>query len=215
MNTPTRIIIADDYHCVREGVEGYISRLPQFMIVATVASFAELLYELEAQRVDVIVLDLEGMGAPPLGMIARLRMHYPYIKIVVYADRFMDIELLLEAGVHGYIHKWESMEQISTAIRTIIAGREYLSPRTQELLAVTTREAVRHNLTPRELSILQCLAAGLGTKEIAERYDRNIKTIQNQINFLLKKKNCSSRSELIVWYHHTIQPLAQERERVA
>nr|MCU0492382.1 response regulator transcription factor [Chloroflexaceae bacterium] len=165
--TPIRVLVADDHPVVIDGIVTNLSTYPQITLVAVALQAAEVYDQLTKHAVDVLVLDLHGMGEAPLVLIDRLRRKYPKVAIVVFSSSVAMAPEVLDAGVRGYLLKDERMAYLYDAIVAVYQGMTFRSPLVQAYLDQHTEVRQQHRLTPKELEVLKFLALGEGTEAIA------------------------------------------------
>jgi len=204
----TRILLADDHQIVREGLHSLLAQHDDMEVVGEARdgrSAVEMAKELSP---DVVIMDV---GMPHLNGIEATRQilnREPGAKVValsMHADRRFMGEML-KAGAKGYLLKDGAFEELATAIRSVIADKVYLSPRIAD---VVVDDYVRRTpgtnggdssafakLTPREREVLQLMAEGRATKEIAMDLKVSIKTVETHRRQIMEKLNIHSVAEL-------------------
>jgi len=198
-----RILLADDHRLMREGLRSLLEREPDMQVVAEAhdgRSALKLTGELAPSVVvmDVAMPDLNGAEAT-----RRLCRQYPGVRVValsMHADR-RHVAHMLDAGASAYVLKDCAFEELATAIRTAADGHVYLSPRAA---GVVVRNFVRGGgaspgvgrLTPREREVLQLLAEGNSTKQIALTLGVSVKTVETHRRNVMRKLGVRSVAEL-------------------
>ena len=124
---PLRIMLADDHPVILDGIRGQLMGLSDMVVVATAASFAEVLDRLTQESSDVLVLDLGNMGGSPLRLLGRLARDYPALKVVIFSTTIDLAPELLAAGASGYVAKEDRRGELVQAIRAVAAGAIYTS----------------------------------------------------------------------------------------
>jgi two-component system, NarL family, invasion response regulator UvrY len=200
MSEPIRVMIADDHHIVREGLQATLRSSPQVQIVGVATTFAEVREQLASIPTDVLVLDLGGMGDAPLTLVSYVLRAYPHVAIVVFSSSVNLAPELVQAGVAGYVVKEDLLDHLVTAIHTAAAGKHYLSPAVAEYVMKATNQRMHHHLTPRELTVIALVAQGLNTLEIAQQLGIEPRGVQNHVSNCLQKTGCRQRLELVPWY---------------
>jgi len=203
--SPIRILLADDHQMFREGLRALFAKAPEMQVVAETADGREAARLALELRPDVVVMDV---AMPELnGMEATRRIHgaEPEIRVValsIHSDRRFVLEML-KAGASGYLLKDAAFEELILAVRTVAEGRCYLSSEitgvvVEKLVSGTPPElpTAAEALSGREREILQLLAEGFGTKEIAERLHISVKTVATHRHHIMQKTRVRSVAEL-------------------
>ena len=208
----TRILLADDHQIVREGLRSLLEQHPDMEVIGE-ANDGRLAVEMAQQlSPDVVVMDV---GMPHLNGIEATRQitsrgsHVRVVALSMHADRRFMTEML-KAGAKGYLLKDGAFEELATAIRAVVGDQVYLSPRIAD---VVVDDYVRRSsgagsggggenagafarLTPREREVLQLMAEGRATKEIAADLKVSIKTIETHRRQIMEKLDIHSVAEL-------------------
>ncbi len=200
MGASIKVLIADDHAIVRDGLRGIIASNPDLEIVGMVTSFEGVLAQLKLTSVDVLILDLGGMGGAPLTFVTRLQREYSRLNIVVFSSSVDLAPELLQAGICGYVVKEELSLQLIQAIQAAAAGQQFLSPLVTEYMARAEARNHKNTLTPQELNVLKHLSHGLGTPEIAEHLEIDPRVVYNYLSTLRRKTGCTERTQLAEWY---------------
>lgn len=208
MAPPIRILLVDDHSGLREPLAIMLGLQPDLEVVAQAASIAEA-RPLFASA-DLAVIDLGLPDGSGVDLIRELRAANPKIVIVVFSadtDR-STIAAAISAGAVGVVHKAASTDVLIDAIRRAAAGEQLLSHADLlEMIRLTshqqqTDERARHSLerlTPRELTILQQLAAGHSDREIADELTVSIATVRTHMANILEKFGAESRLQALVF----------------
>lgn len=200
-----RIIIADDHKIVREGLRALIEKKASMEIVAeagdgrtAVRLSKELLPDVVVM--DVAMPDLNGIEATRQ-IVAKSR-EVKVLALSMHSDRRFVVEMF-KAGTAGYLLKDCAFEEMETAIRTVAAKRLYLSPKLTDLMMKDyvllfpgSEISGLAILTPREREVLQLLAEGKKTTEIASILKVSIKTIETHRNRIMERLGTRSIAEL-------------------
>jgi DNA-binding NarL/FixJ family response regulator len=201
----TRIVLADDHRIVREGLRSLISSLPGAEVIAE-AENGRMTVELTRKlSPDVVVMDI---GMPDLNGIEATRQiiaEFPSVKVIglsMHADVRYVAEML-RAGASGYLLKDSAFEELAQALQTVIAGHSFLSPAVSETVVkdyvrcLAAESPIALNvLTSREKEVLQLLAEGHSTKEIATRLQVSAKTADSHRQQVMNKLGLRSVAEL-------------------
>jgi len=187
-----RVLLADDHAIVREGLKALLSREPDLQVVAEAGDGREALRLAREIQPDVATLDL---SMPLLNGLEAARQMASWdrgprpILLTMHADDQYVLEAL-RAGVRGYVLKRQAAADLVRAIREVAGGAVYLSPG----ISASVVEAIRspaappgESLTPREREVLQLVAEGKTTKEIANILGVSIKTADTHRTRLMQK----------------------------
>jgi DNA-binding NarL/FixJ family response regulator len=194
------VIIADDHPVIHHGIEGILFADRRIAVIGTATSFTALLEELARNPARVVILDLNDMGATPLGMVRTLRERFPQTQLLVFSSSIAMAPELIGAGVRGYVVKEELLAHLPLAIQTVAAGQPYLSPLVQEYQERTSYLLRKVPLLPQEFRVLKFVAEGMKTRVIADNLNIDPRTAQNYITSLYQKTGCETREQLAIWY---------------
>jgi two-component system response regulator NreC len=200
-----KILLADDHRILREGLRSLIDGLPNMEVIGEAANGREALHVAGQQGPDVVIMDVNMPDLNGIEATRLLMKELPTVKVVglsMYSDkRFVDG--LLRAGARGYILKSGAFEELANAVRTVMAGDIYLSPKVTGVVVenyvgiLTTGEpALQAVLTAREREVLQLLAEGRSSKEIASRLHVSEKTVHTHRQNIMEKLDIHSIAEL-------------------
>jgi len=186
-----RVLLADDHQIVREGLRGLLEKAGH-EVVGEAADGREALKLARALLPDIAVLDLSMPSLNGLDAAHEMRRISPEIKTILLTMHTEKGYVLqaLRAGAKGYVLKTQAAEDLIRAIREVSRGEVYLSPG----VAVSVVDAYLQKtdpgadpLTPRERQILQLVAEGKSTKEIARILSISFKTAESHRNRMMKK----------------------------
>lgn len=202
---PIHILVVDDHPVVRHGVRDLLSKDPYLTIVGEAGSAPKALEQIKALQPDVVLLDIKLPGSDGVELTRQVRNLYTEIKIIILTA-YRDEEYLLgalRAGAHGFLLKQASYETLAEAIHKVYAGERLLSPslitRVLEEFETVAREQIvsESDLTTRELEILNHLAAGDSTQEMADALHWSEATVNRCIHDILSKLNVSNRAHAV------------------
>jgi len=165
-----RIVIVDDHRMVAEGMRAILTR--HFEVVGVADSGAALRELLRTREADCVLVDLTMPRTNGLELIPEIRASHPGMRILVvtmHLDRGL-ADASLDAGAHGFVPKDSPPDELVTAIRAVLAGRTFVSPRVPtatDRVALRATHSAAACLTPRQQQILHLLADGRSTDEIA------------------------------------------------
>jgi DNA-binding NarL/FixJ family response regulator len=199
-----RVLLVDDHPLVRRGLAEVISREPDMETCGEAADVAEAISEVERSKPDIVVVDLTLKTGHGLELLERLKAHVPNLKTLVSSmhDETLFAERVLRAGARGYVTKQEPPETLVRAIRQVLRGELYLSPRmTSRLLnrvvvGASTQEDPVQNLSNREVEVYEMIGQGLTIQQIASRLHLSPKTVETHREKIKQKLNVKSSAEL-------------------
>jgi len=194
-----RTLIVDDHTIFREGVSVLLSRDSAIEVVGSARDGLECVETAKKLKPHVVILDVE---LPRLNGVEATRAVLSHSNArVLILSRNSNRRLInkaLQAGAAGYILKNCSLTTLLDAIKAVHAGQKYLGPDVVDIVvseyvasSVATKSEIE-KLTPKERLVLQLLAEGHSTKEIATTTDLSIKTIETHRNNLMKKLSVRS-----------------------
>lgn len=195
-----KVVIADDHPIVRRGVMAVLAQDPRITIAAVVGSIQDLTRTLDAESVDVLILDIKRMGGPVLSLVERLSREQPKLAIIGFSSSVALAPEFLRAGARGYVAKEDVDEHLVVAIHATHGGGIFLSPAAEEYVACCGLAVDQFRLTPSELSVLKLIAGGLETAEIATQLGLSEKTVRNYVRECYLKTGCVNRTQLAAWY---------------
>jgi len=200
-----RMVLADDHALFRQSLKSMLEKYEDFEVVGEAKNGREVVELAEAEKPDVILMDI---GMPDLnGIEATKRIvgknnRCKVIALSMHGDGQF-VSKMLEAGASGYLVKDSIFEDLVNAIRSVIKGKGFLSP---EIANVVIEDYVRKRnsdskssvteLTTREKEVLQLLAEGNTSKQIAITLSISIKTVENHRSQISQKLDIHSIAEL-------------------
>jgi DNA-binding NarL/FixJ family response regulator len=200
------VLVVDDHPIVREGLAGLINSQADLVCTGSAGSIAEAQAALEHKPFDVLLLDLRVGASDGLETIKSFTALFPSVPILVISqfEENTYAERALRAGARGYIMKEQATDELLAAIRHVLSGKLYFSPRfarraIEQMLDV--RSATRDNefgvLSDRELHVFKELGAGKSNRQIATDLHLSIKTIETYREHIKYKLGLAGGAELI------------------
>ena len=198
-----RIIHCDDHKIVRAGIRGIIEDYHDLQFVAEAESGEKLLNLLTTKEVDVVILDISLPGRSGLDIIKQIKASNSGLHILVlsmhpaqqYAIR------MLKSGASGYLFKDSSPDTLIKAIRTVAAGKRYISPEISDILmdemTGSGNTSPHKILSDRELEVMILLGEGKSISEISNTLALSIKTVSTYKTRVLGKMNFQNIAALI------------------
>lgn len=200
-----RIVLADDHKMLRDGLRALISEQNNMDVIGEAASGQEAVQLVEKLAPDVVIIDI-GMpglnGIEATRQIMALASKPKVIGLSMHADRRY-VSQMLSAGASGYVLKDNAFDELVRAIRTVAVGQTYLSPLIAGTVVMELKRksngddgSVFSILTAREREVLQNIAEGVSTKEIAFSFGVSVKTIETHRRQIMEKLDLHSVAEL-------------------
>ncbi|MBI1353461.1 MAG: response regulator [Acidobacteria bacterium] len=198
-----RVLIADDHAMFADGVRRLLEK--DYEVVGFAEDGRQLMEETKRLRPEVVVADISMPSLNGIEAARQLRAADKRLKIILLTmhEDVTFASRAFEAGVSGYLLKHCAADELLTAMREVLNGRTYVTPRIAgDLLQVMQRrdgEAKEVQLTPREREILQLLAEGKTMKEIAAVLDVSTRTVEFHKYNLMEKTGMHTTAELTLY----------------
>ncbi|HKS37449.1 MAG TPA: response regulator transcription factor [Verrucomicrobiae bacterium] len=191
---PIRVLLADDHTLVRAGIRSLAERIPGVQVVGEAANGREALDLIRSQRPDLVVMDITMAGLNGLEAAARVSKEFPAVKIIILSMHANEEYVLqaLRAGAAGYLLKDAATTELDIALQAVARGETYLSPAiSKRVIESFLRQGGNPDplaqLTPRQREILQLIAEGKSTKEIAFTLKLSVKTVETHRAQLMER----------------------------
>jgi DNA-binding NarL/FixJ family response regulator len=208
-----RILVVDDHPLVRDGLIQLIRRQSGLTCCGEADTVLNAQEAVLSEKPDLVILDLRLDKGDGLELIKTFKSQLPALRMLVLSqlDEVLYAERVLKAGAHGYLMKEEAAKEVVNAIRTVLAGQLYVSPKISGLVLrkMIDSSAVRpvngvESLTDRELQIFQMLGAGKSTRRIAAELFLSFKTVETHRENIKAKMGFADATTLIhqatLWY---------------
>ncbi len=191
-----RILIVDDHKVVRMGLKALLSSDPEFEVVGEADDGKAALRETLALKPDVIIMDLMMAGTDGETATREILARVPSSRIIVLTSYTSSdiISRALEAGAAGAVLKTADDAVLTTAIRTVVEGKSYLSPEVSRLMK---HDPPTRHLTPRQGEVLQSLTRGLTNADIARQLGICEARVEEHVNAILNKIGAANRTEAV------------------
>ena len=207
-NRVVRVLLVDDDPTVRLALRQAIGREPRLAVAAEAAGAEDALALVDSATPDVVVVDADMPQVDGLTATLRIRAAHPDLPVIVLGTRSDDdlALLALRAGATGFLGKDVPPEAIARAVCSVGHGEAAVSRRltrrlVDELRCLSRRRRgmrpVESRLTPREWQVLDLLAQGASTDDIADRLVLSLDTVRSHIKHVLRKLDAHSRAEAV------------------
>lgn len=191
-----RILIADDHSVVREGLVSLVKRKSDMVVVGEASNGREAVDLWKEHRPDVTVLDLRMPELDGVGAIKEIREldENAHIVVLTTYDGDEDIYRAIKSGAKAYLLKDTARDALVETVRRVHAGETYLPP---SLAAKLAERVSGEALSPREMEVLQRLAAGKSNKEIGAELFISEGTVKTHIKSIFTKLDVVTRTEAV------------------
>jgi DNA-binding NarL/FixJ family response regulator len=206
MGKKFRIVIAEDYTIVRQGLKSLLDSFSDFEVVGEAVNGKEAIESVGRLKPDLVLMDLSMPKTDGITAIKEIKRCLPETKILALTVHKTEghVRMALEAGADGYILKDASYTELEMAIRKILDGKSYLSPEISDGIIrgylsgvkAAKTETMTGNLTPREVEVLKLIAEGYKSKEIADYLSISTNTVDKHRANLMRKLDLHSASAL-------------------
>jgi DNA-binding NarL/FixJ family response regulator len=198
-----RVLVVDDHEFTREGVIRILTDNFSVTKIVRAGTYEAAMEQIENGKFDFIILDVNLPGKSGLELLTSVRSSQPNLPILVlsmvpvsqYARR------VLQAGATGYMTKSEPAEEFLKAVRAVSQGLRYFSPEVQQEIPDLIDESIsrpKHdNLSDREFEILQRIADGKSSKEIAGEFKITVNTVNSYRKRIMAKLHAKSTTDVI------------------
>lgn len=201
-----KIILADDHRLFRDMLSSLLDEQTGMEVVARANNGRETVKLVREKRPDVVIMDITMPDLNGIDATSQINSESPEVKVIglsMHTDKRFIIRMF-RAGAKGYLDKDCAFKELTTAIFTVIKGKTYLSPKIFDTLfpdvflgnSLDAEYTKSNPLTKREREILQLIAEGWQTKEIAFQLNVSSKTIDTHRHNIMDKLNVNSIAEL-------------------
>jgi len=198
---PLRVILADDHQIVRQGIRALIERLG-VQVVAEAADGLTLIEQVRQHLPDLAIVDVSMPGLNGIDATRQMVAAVPSLAVVLLTmhDEELHVSAALRAGVRGYVLKTQAADELLDAIRTVSTGGTYLSPKVSRMVVsayVSGTDSAADPLTARERIVLQLIAEGRTTKDVAATLNLTVKTAESYRARLMEKLDIHDTAGLV------------------
>lgn len=193
---PIRILIADDHPMLREGVRAVLDMQPDMVVVGEAATGADAIRLFEEHLPDVVLMDLQMPEMSGVQAVEAIRERHPDTRIIILTTYSGDAKALaaMRAGASGFLLKSSLRRELLSAIRAVHRGQRHLHPDIAQEIAL---HAIQEPLTPREIEVLNMIAAGHANKQVAWKLGVSEETIKSNIKSIFAKLHVSDRTHAV------------------
>lgn len=202
---PIRILLAEDHTIVRAGIRALLQNLDEVHVVAEAGDGREALRLIETHHPDIVLMDIAMAGLNGLEATARIAKEFPNVHVIILSMHASEEYVLqaLRAGAVGYLLKDAGTEELELAVRAVARDETYLSPAVSKHVVadyvrrVGGEPSSLERLTRRQREILQLIAEGHSTQEIAHMLSISVKTVETHRSQLMERLNIHDVAGLV------------------
>ena len=204
-----RLLLADDHSVMRQALKKLLEAAPGLTVVGEAKDGREAVARTKKLRPDMVVIDITMPRMNGILAMRRILSTCPDTKIIALSMHSDEQSVLqaLKAGALGYVEKGADQSELVSAIRAVASGKSYLSPEIARTVvdacagrgAAKRGEAGASPLSPREEEVLQLLAEGRTSKEMALELNISVRTVDTHRKHIMEKLSVNSVAELVKW----------------
>ncbi|HSC46298.1 MAG TPA: response regulator transcription factor [Candidatus Acidoferrum sp.] len=204
-----RVVVADDHEVVRKGLRSILEEQPGWEVTGEASDGREAVDKVKSLRPDVSVVDVGMPGLNGLEATRQMLRNDPQTRVLILTMHESDplIREVLDAGARGYLLKSDASRDLVSAVDAIRKNKTYFTARVAQMVldgyldkkprAVEQSDVPTSRLTPRQREIVQLLAEGKSSKEVAVALNLSVKTAETHRANIMRRLNCHSVSELV------------------
>jgi DNA-binding NarL/FixJ family response regulator len=193
----TRVVLADDHVLVRAGIRALLEKIPDVEVVGEARTGREVVELVKSKLPDLVLMDIAMPDLGGLETLPQIVEDFPGTKVIILSAHANEEYVIraLRSGVSGYMLKDAGTSELELAIRSVREDKTYLSPSISRTVIDDYLQRVGgaisplERLTPRQREILQLVAEGKNTKEIAFGLDISVKTVESHRLQLMERLN--------------------------
>jgi DNA-binding NarL/FixJ family response regulator len=202
-----RILIADDHEIIRRGLKALLASRPGWMVCAEAATGREAVALAAEHRPDIVVIDISMPGLNGLEATRQIRKRLPKTQVMILSAHYTDqlVREVLDSGARAYILKSDASRDLLNAVEAIADNRSFFTSGAAQILidgfckpaSAAQEPLMRKSLSAREREIVQLLAEGNSSKEVAVALGISVKTAETHRANIMRKLEMHSVSELV------------------
>jgi len=188
-----RILAVDDHPLLRSGIAALLATQPDMKLVAEASNGHEAIQQFRAHQPDITLMDLQMPEMNGVDAMIAIRGEFPEARIIILTTYAGDVQVVraMKTGARAYLLKSLLDKELLETIRAVHAGKKALSPEASFELA---EHSTDESLTPREVEVLQLIAAGNANKQIADKLSITEETVKGRVKNILSKLGANDRT---------------------
>jgi len=200
-----KVLLVDDHAIIREGLRSLLEKQPEMEVIADTDDGRKALRLVQKLSPDIVIMDITMPGLNGIEATRQITAEFPDVKVIALSihSKRRYVADMLSAGATGYILKECLFDELVAAIKAVATGGRYLSPRITDVVVSdyvkrlsASADSPFEALKAREREVLQLVAEGKSTKQIALELHVSIKTIEANRRQIMDKLNIHSIAEL-------------------
>lgn len=203
-----KVFLADDHKILRDSLSMFLTHEADMIVIGEASNGQEAFSRILQLVPDVAVIDISMPQLNGIDLCIKLKQEKPEIKLVILSMHKTEsyIAKALNAGVNAYVLKDNALEELLSAIRSVDEGRMFLSPDLVEMVVSgylnekpTGTNSEADSISVREREVVQLLAEGLNNKEVADRLNLSVKTVETHRANIMKKLGLKNIADLVLY----------------
>jgi DNA-binding NarL/FixJ family response regulator len=209
---PIRLLVADDHEIMRKGIRSLLEAQPGWQVTAEASDGREAVEKAREIKPDVTVLDISMPSLNGLEAARQMIKNDARAKILILTQHESDplIREVLDAGARGYVLKSDASRDLITAVNAVRSNKTFFTAKVAQIVldgylekkpkktnTEDRKDEARSRLTPRQREIVQLLAEGKSSKEVAVSLGLSVKTAETHRANIMRRLDCHSISELV------------------
>lgn len=219
---PFRILVADDHEVVRRGLCALLRNQPEWEVCGEASDGREAVEKVLTSKPEVVILDIGMPNLNGLEATRQILKANPHIKVLILTlhDSDQVVQEVLNAGARGFLLKTDAARDLVAAVEALRRGKTYFTPKVAAMVlagylqresGTAPESPARSRLTPREREVVQLLAEGKSSKEVAVALGLSVKTAETHRSNIMRKLELHSVSDLVLYavrnnIVHMVQP---------
>lgn len=198
-----KVLISDDHELIREGLKRILLDGGTASRVGEAANAQEAMEAVRREKWDVVILDINLGGRSGMEVLKEIKAEFPRLPVLmlsIYPEEQFALRVI-RAGASGYLNKNLATRTLVEAIRQVLAGGQYISPKVAELLVNAVQQPegqpLHAMLSDREDQVLRLIAAGRTVGEIAVQLNLSVKTVSGYRTIVLRKLGLKNNAQLM------------------